>query len=429
MKLHIKNGRLIDPANNIDDKQDLFIAEDKIVGIGHAPKNFYASKIIDATNLVVAPGLIDLSVRLCEPGYKYKTILMSEMQAAIQGGITSLICPPDIDPILDEPRLVEMLIYRAKSFNQVHVYPLGALTIGLNGKILTEMSELTEAGCIGFSQGTKPILDTSVLLNALQYAKTFNYSVWLLPIEPYLGNHGIAHGGSIAARLGLSEIPIISETIALYTIFELVRATQARVHLCRMSVAAGIELVQAAKREGLPITCDVSAHHVHLSEINIGFFDTNARINPPFRSEHDREVICAALLDGTIDAICSDHTPINNDKKLVPFGEASPGVTGLELLLSLALKWATENKNIHSANIFSKAIAKITIDAARVAGLSSGTLCVGAIADICLFDPYARWTVEACTLASQSKHTPFLGCELIGKVKKTIISGNIVFEQ
>lgn len=426
MKLHIKNGRLIDPANHIDAQQDVFIAAGKIVGIGQPPADFTANKTIDASGLVVAPGLVDLSARLREPGYEYKATLESEMQAAMQGGVTSLLCPPDTDPVLDEPGLVEMLKHRAKSLNQAHVYPLGALTVGLKGKALTEMAELTDAGCIGFAQADEPILDTTVLLSALQYAKTFDYTVWLRPQDPHLGRNGIAHSGPAASRMGLSGVPVMSETIALYTTFELVRSTGARVHLCRMSSAAGLELVRAAKREGLPITCDVGAHHIHLSDMDIGFFDSNARINPPFRSQRDRDAIRAALADGTIDAICSDHTPVDDDEKLLPFGEASPGATGLELLLSLSLKWAEQTG---AANALSQAVAKVSSDAARVAGLAAGSLKIGDVADICIFDPATQWKVEAKALASQGKHTPFLGYELNGQVKTTIVAGHIAFER
>lgn len=426
MKLHIKNGRLIDPANHIDALQDVFIAAGKIVGIGTAPFGFTVNQTLDASALVVAPGLVDLSARLREPGYEYKATLESEMQAAMQGGVTSLICPPDTEPVLDEPGLVEMLKHRAKSLNQAHVYPLGALTVGLKGKALTEMAELTDAGCIGFAQADQAILDTTVLLSALQYAKTFDYTVWLRPQDPHVGRNGIAHSGPTASRLGLSGVPVISETIALYTIFELVRATRARVHLCRISSAAGLELIRTAKREGLPVTCDVGAHHIHLSDLDIGFFDSNARVDPPFRSQRDRDAIGLALLDGTIDAICSDHTPVDDDEKLLPFGEASPGATGLELLLSLSLKWGAQQAG---ADALLKAVAKITSEAARVAGLSAGSLSVGAVADVCIFDPAARWKVEARALASQGKHTPFLGYELSGQVKTTIVGGHIAFER
>ena len=427
MKIHIKNGHLVDPANGIDAKQDVFIAAGKVVGIGKAPADFTATKTIDANGLVVAPGFVDLSARLREPGYEHKATLESEMQAAVQGGVTSLVCPPDTDPVLDEPGLVEMLKHRAKNLNQAHVYPLGALTTGLKGEALTEMAELTDAGCIGFAQADQPILDTTVLLRAMQYAKTFDYTVWLRPQDPHLGRNGVAHSGPVASRLGLSGVPVMAETVALHTILELVRVTGTRVHLCRMSTAAGLELVRAAKKEGLPITCDVGAHHVHMTEMDIGFFDANARLTPPLRSQRDRDAIRAALLDGTVDAICSDHTPVDDDEKLLPFGEASPGATGLELLLSLALKWGDECGEPKQG--LSRAIAKITSDAASIVGLPSGQLAVGAVADICLFDPSVRWTVAAPVLASQGKHTPFLGYELAGQVKMTMVAGHIAFQR
>jgi dihydroorotase len=432
MNIHIKNGHLIDPANGIDARQDLYIADGVIAGVGKAPEGFSAVRTIDAAGMIVAPGLVDLSVRLREPGYEYKATLESEMQAAMQGGVTSLVCPPDTDPVLDEPGLVEMLKHRAKTLNQAHVYPLGALTVGLKGQALTEMAELTEAGCIGFSQADQAILDTTVLMRAMQYAKTFGFTVWLRPQDAYLGRSGIAHSGPVASRLGLSGVPVIAETIALHTIFELVRTTGARVHLCRISSAAGLELIRAAKKEGLPVSCDVGAHHIHLTDADIGFFDSNARVTPPFRAQRDRDAIRQGLVDGTIDVICSDHTPVDDDEKLLPFGEASPGATGLELLLSLALKWAEECVG-KSQQPLAKAIAKVTADPARLiasAGTQrAGQLAPGSVADICVFDPGARWTVNAKNLASQGKHTPFLGYELPGQVTATIVAGHIAFER
>ncbi|RJG04583.1 dihydroorotase [Noviherbaspirillum sedimenti] len=425
MNILIKGGRLIDPANAIDAQQDVYVADGKIAAIGAAPGGFVADRTIDAQGLLVVPGLVDLSARLREPGYEHKATLESEMQAAVQGGVTSLVCPPDTDPVLDEPGLVEMLKHRARLLNQAHVYPLGALTAGLKGEALTEMAELTEAGCIGFSQADQTIFDTNVLLRAMQYAQTFGYTVWLRPQDPHLGRDGIAHSGAVASRLGLSGVPVMAETVALHTIFELMRVTGARVHLCRMSSAAGLELVRAAKKEGLPVSCDVGVHHVHLIDMDIGFFDANARMTPPLRAQRDRDAIRQALADGTIDAICSDHTPVDDDEKLLPFGEATPGATGLELLLSLTLKWSEETDSLEPL----RAIAKITSDAARVAGLAAGSLGVGSIADICLFDPAARWKVAAKALASQGKHTPFLGYELAGQVRATIVAGHLAFER
>jgi dihydroorotase len=418
MNVHIKNGRLIDPANKIDSKQDLYIVDGKVAAIGSAPAGFVASRTIDAAGKVVAPGLVDLSARLREPGFEYKATLKSEMQAAVQGGVTSLVCPPDTDPVLDEPGLVEMLKHRARGLNQAHVHPLGALTQGLKGEALTEMAELTGAGCIGFS-------------HAMQYAATFGYTIWLRPQDAWIGRGGVAHSGPLASRLGLSGVPVMAETIALHTIFELMRSTGAKVHLCRMSSAAGLELVRAAKAEGLPITCDVGVHHVHLTDADINFFDSNARLDPPFRTQRDREAIRAGLLDGTIDAMCSDHTPCDDDEKLLPFGEASPGATGLELLLSLALKWADDYAAPHARDdALSRAVARVTCEAARVAGLAqAGQLGVGSVADVVVFDPAARWTVSGAALASQGKHTPFLGYELAGQVEATIVAGHVAYER
>jgi dihydroorotase len=423
MKLHIQHGRVIDPANNIDGLQDVFINDGRIVAVGTAPAEFVADKVIDATGQIVVPGIVDLSARLREPGYEHKATLESELSAAMHGGVTSLVCPPDTDPILDEPGVVEMLKRRASLLNQAHVYPLGALTVGLKGKALTEMAELTEAGCVGFTQTDEPITDTTVLLSALQYAKTFDYTVWLRPQDPHLGRFGVAHSGPAASRLGLSGVPVMSETIALYTIFELVRATGARVHLCRLSSAAALDLVREAKREGLPVTCDVGVHYLHLSEMDIGYFDSNARVSPPFRSQRDRDAIRAAVLDGTVDAVCSDHTPVDDDEKLLPFGEASPGATGLELLLPLILKWAEES----AQGNLSQGIRKVTVDAAKIAGLPAGDLSVGSVADVCVFNPSAAWKVDAAALASQGKHTPFLGYELTGQVSTTIVAGQVSF--
>jgi dihydroorotase len=425
MNLHIKNGRLIDPANGIDAVQDLYIADGKVAGIGSAPAGFTAARTIDAAGLVVAPGLVDLSARLREPGFEYKATLASEMQAAMQGGVTTLVCPPDTDPVLDEPGLVEMLTYRARKMNKAHVHPLGALTVGLKGQALTEMAELTGAGCIGFSQAEAVIEDTNVLLRAMQYAKTFGYTVWLRPQDAHIGRGGVAHSGPLASRLGLSGVPVMAETIALHTIFELMRASGARVHLCRISSGAGLALVRAAKKEGLPVTCDVGVHHLHLTDADIGFFDPNARLSPPLRSGRDRDAIRAAVLDGTVDAVCSDHTPVDDDEKLQPFAEASPGATGLELLLSLMLKWADEQGDVDLA----VALARITRDPARVTGLPAGDLKVGSVADVVLFDPAARWTVTGTALASQGKHTPFLGYELTGQVRATVVAGHVAWER
>ncbi|WP_424193863.1 dihydroorotase [Ampullimonas aquatilis] len=422
MKIQIKNGHLIDPASGVNGKHDIFIAAGKIAAIGIAPEGFHANKTIDATGLIVCPGLVDLSARLREPGYEYKATLESEMLAAMAGGVTSLVCPPDTEPVLDEPGLVEMLKFRAKNLQQAHVYPLGALTVGLKGEVITEMAELTEAGCIGFAQAEFPITDTQVMLHAFQYANTFDFTVWLRPQDPYLGR-GVAHSGPVAARLGLSGVSVMSETLAMHTIFELMRASGARVHLCRISSAAGVALVRAAKAEGLRVSCDVAIHNVLLTDVDIGYFDSNYHLQPPLRSGRDRDAIWQGLADGTIDAIVSDHTPVDDDEKLLPFGESSPGATGLELLLTLTLKWAEQQKVDLSV-----ALAKVTASAAQLAGIDAGHCKPGSSADLCLFDPNLPWTVVAKALQSQGKNTPFLGYELTGKTVMTLVAGEIRYQ-
>lgn len=338
MKILIRNGRVIDPASNYDAVADIAAAAGRIVAIGNIPGTFAPSKVIDAQGCFVVPGLVDLSARLGEPGYEHEGMLESEMAAAVAGGVTSVVCPPDTDPVLDEPGLVDMLKYRSEKLHQARVFPLGALTRGLEGEVLTEMIELTESGCVGFGQAEVPLANTQVLQRALQYASTYGYCVWLRPQELHLGR-GVAASGALATRLGLSGVPVAAETIALHTILELMEATGARVHLCRISSAAGVALVRQAKNRGLAVTCDVSINSLHLTDIDIGYFDSRMRLNPPLRQQRDRDALRDALADGTIDALVSDHTPVSEDAKTLPFAEAQPGATGLELLLGLALKW------------------------------------------------------------------------------------------
>jgi dihydroorotase len=423
MKIHIKGGTLIDPAAGTETLADVFIAAGKIVGIGDAPADFQAARVIDAKGLAVAPGFVDLSARLREPGFEHKATLESEMAAAAAGGVTSLVCPPDTDPVLDEPGLVEMLKFRAQKLHQAHVYPLGALTMGLKGHAITEMVELTESGCIGFSQADTPIVDTRTLLRALQYATTYGYAVWLRPQDSYMASGGVAASGAVASRLGLSGVPVSAETIALHTIFELVRVSGARVHLSHLSSAAGVALMRQAKAEGLPVTCDVTINHVHLTDVDIGYFNSQFRLDPPLRSQRDRAAIRAGLADGTIDAICSDHTPLDDDEKLLPFAEATPGATGLELLLSLTVKWARE-----AGVPLSKALTRITSAPAAVLKVNAGRIAAGETADLCLFNPSAEWLVEPATLKSQGHNSPFLGYELPARVLVTIMSGHIAYE-
>lgn len=432
MKILIKNGRLVDPASNLDRVGDVAIANGRIVHLGEV-SGFEAERTIDATGLIVAPGLVDLCARLREPGHEHEGLLESELAAAAAGGVTSLVCPPDTDPVLDEPGLVEMLKFRARKLSRCRLFPLGALTRQLQGQALTEMAELTEAGCIGFSQAEVAIKDTLVLSRALQYAATYGYTVWLRPQDAYLGG-GVAASGAVATRLGLSGVPVSAETVALHTLFELMRGTGARVHLCRISSAAGVELVRAAKREGLPVTADVSINSLHLSDVDIGYFDSAMRLTPPLRQGRDRDALRAGLADGALDALVSDHMPVTSDEKAVPFAEATPGATGLELLLSLALRWARD-----AELPLQRALAVVTAEPVRVLGpalgslsASAGRLVEGGVADVCVFDAGASWAVTPEALASQGKHTPFAfassGFELPARVRCTLVAGHVAYE-
>ena len=420
-RLEIKGARVVDPATRRDAKGSIYIADGVIVALDKAPDGFRPDETIDAQGLVACPGLVDLSARLREPGFEYRATLESELRAAAAGGVTTLACPPDTDPPLDEPGLVEMLTRRAASLNLARVHPLGALTVGLKGERLAEMAELAEAGCVGFFQGSAALPDPATLLQAMRYASTFGFTVWLRAQDAHLANGGVAHDGEVATRLGLHAIPVVAETVALRTIVELMAATGARVHIARLSSAAGVEVVTQAKAQGAPLSCDVGVHHLHLCDRDIGDFNAQCNLSPPLRDPADRDRLRKALAEGVIDAACSDHTPVDDDAKQVPFAEAEPGATGLELLLPLTLQWGKE-----TGLKLAETLAAVTIRPARVLGVPVGSLQAGAAADLCIFDPTRAWVVQPSALGSQGKNTPFQGLELTGRVVRTILGGRTV---
>lgn len=431
MSLLLRNARVIDPANRMDQMADLYIRDGKIASIGQGlAANVNAAAQLDLAGKAVIPGLTDLVARLREPGFEYRGTLESELEAAMAGGITNIVLPPDTDPPLDEPGLIEMLRQRARQFDHVNLFPLGAMTVGLKGEVITEMAELTEAGCIGFSQADHPVVDSNVLLRAMQYARSFGYSLWLRAQDPWLSGTGVAASGAYATRLGLSGVPEQAETVALHTLFELQRAVGVHVHIGRLSSAAGVELVRAAKARGLPVTCDVSINSLHLIDLDIGFFDTNHRLDPPLRGQRDRQALRQGLIDGTIDAICSDHTPVDDDGKQLPFADAEAGATGLELLLSMTLKWAQQD----GVDLMT-ALSRVTAGPAGIlqrSGLDRpglGTLSEGVPADLAIVDLDGHWVVNRDNLISQSWHTPFLGLEVPGRVHATIARGRVVWER
>ena len=422
--LLIKGGHVVDPANKIDAVKDLYIdSTGFITGVGKAPEGFQAERTIDARGKIVCPGLIDLRARLREPGLEYKATMESETRAAVAAGITTLCCPPDTWPVIDTPAMAQMVQSRAWRFGLAFVHPLGALTQGLEGKLLTDMAALEEAGCVGVSNGLEPITDTLVLRRAMEYASTFDLTVYLHAEDPWLRNSGCVHEGEIGTRLGLPGIPEATETVAVARDLALIEQTGVRAHFCNLSSARAVAMIAEAQKLGLPVTADVTAHHLHLTEHDIGFFNTQCHVRPPLRALRDRDALRAALASGVIGAICSDHQPHEPDAKLAPFAESAPGISGLETLLPLSLRLVDEK-----LVSLSEAIARLTMNPAQILGVECGSLSVGATADVCIFDPKAQWTLSADKLVSRGRNTPFLGWEFTGRVTHTLVGGDVVFE-
>lgn len=422
----IQNGRIIDPKNQLDKTSNLYLADGKIISIDKPPVDFHAGNTIDASGCFVLPGIIDLTARVGEPG-PHAHMLESEVGTATKGGITSLVCPPDTSPVLDEPGLVQMLYFRAQKLQKTRLFPLGALTKQLQGENLTDMVELAQAGCIGFGQAEQPIHNTQILMRAMQYASTFSYTVWLRPQDPWLGA-GVASSGALATRMGLSSEPVLSETIALMTIIALVEVTGASVHICRLSSQAGVELIRQAKARDLPISCDVSINNLHLCDNDIGYFDSRTRLIPTLRSTKDRDALRAGLQDGTIDALVSDHTPVDTDAKALPFNDAQPGAVGLELLLPLLLHWAQQDDIPLSV-----ALAAVCNRPAKIIQpfipntLEVGSFNIGSTADVCIFNPNTEWPISKDTLSGHGRYTPFEGYRIMGRVTHTILAGKLVY--
>lgn len=424
MSLVIRGGRLIDPANDIDAKCDIYIdGRGFIVGVGRAPKDFKPRRTIDASGKIVCPGLVDLRARLREPGLEYKATLESELNAAVAAGITTLCCPPDTNPVIETPAMVQMIQSRAWRFGLAFIHPLGALTVGLKGQQLSDMEALDEAGCVGFSNALQPVTDTLVMRRAMEYAASFDLTVFLHAEDPWLRCHGCMHEGEVSARLGLPGIPEAAETVGVARDLALIEQTGVRAHFCGLSTARAAAMVAEAQQRGLPVTADVTAHHLHLTEHDIGVFNTQCHVQPPLRSRQDRDGLRQALQTGVLAAVCSDHQPHEPDAKLAPFSDAAPGISGLETLLPLTLKLVDDG-----LLSLAQAIAVLTSRPADILGVDVGRLSVDATADICIFDPAARYTLAPDHLISRGRNTPFLGHELRGRVTHTLVGGQVIYE-
>lgn len=421
MKISIVGGRLIDPANGIDQVTDLHIAGGKILAVGKAPTDFEAAKIIDAKNQIVCPGLVDLHVRLREPGQENKATIASETRAAAKAGITTLVCPPDTYPVTDTPAVVDLIRHRANQAGSARVVSLGALTKNLDGEQLAEMSALKNAGCVGVSNASKAIKSTEVMRRAMEYASSQNMPVFLHAQDPWLAGDGCAHEGAISVRLGLPGIPESAETIAVARELHLIEQTGVRAHFCQLSSERAVQMIARAQHDGLPVTADVTAHHLFLTEMDIGFFDSQCHVQPPLRTQRDRDGLRAGMQRGTVSAICSDHQPHDLDAKLAPFPSSEAGISGLETLLPLTLRLVDEG-----VMSLSQAIASITQAPASIVGLSA-SLGAGDIADVCVFDPEQYWALTPETMLSQGKNSPFLGWELKGRVTQTLLAGHLSY--
>jgi dihydroorotase len=422
VSISIINGRLIDPAHGIDDFLDLHIDGETVVTVGDAPAEFAADEIIDARDCVVCPGLVDLAASLREPGYEHKATLASETAAAARGGITTLLCTPDTNPVIDNSAVVELVHRMARKLGQARILATGALTRGLKGEQLSEMAALKQAGCVAVSNAHHPLASTLVERRALEYATTFGLTVFLRSEDRHLRAGGCAHEGAVAARLGLPSIPSAAESVAVARDLALAEHTKAKVHFRNLSTQTAARMISEAQAAGLAVTADVAAHQLHLTEMDVDGFVAECHVSPPFRTLGDRAALRRAVADGTIAAICSDHQPHEPDAKQRPFPETEPGISGLETLLGLTLR-LVEEKVLDLPT----AIARVTSGPADILGLPYGRLNIGSPADVCVFDPERRWTLDTETMRSDGRNTPFSGWDFAGYITFTLFNGRIVY--
>ncbi|MEQ9329590.1 MAG: dihydroorotase [Rhodospirillales bacterium] len=420
------NARLIDPASGLDEVGGVAITGEIIsdVGPGVTAKSAPSgSTVIDCGGKYLAPGMVDMRVQLRDPGEEYKETLATGCQAAVAGGVTSMVCLPNTDPILDEEAVLEFVARRARLVGLAKVYAYGAATKRLKGESLAEMAMLADAGALGFTDGLTAIADAQIMRRVLAYAATFDFLVLQHPEEPSLAG-GDMNEGEMATRLGLAGIPAAAEAIMLDRDMRLVEMTGARYHAAHLSTGEGVDIIRRAKARGLPVTADTAPPYFALNELAVGEYRTFAKLSPPLRSEDDRRAIVEGIRDGTIDAIASDHAPQPVDAKRQPMSQAEPGGIGLETLLPVTLELY---HNGHLSLI--EAIRRVTSAPARVLGMEAGELKIGRQADLMLFDPEVSWKIDPVKFYSKSKNSPFDGRPVQGRVLKTLVDGRLVFER
>jgi dihydroorotase len=421
MRTQILGARLIEPASGIDRITNLYLEGGKLVAFDQPPAGFSAEQTIDASGLVAAPGLVDLNVALREPGYSRKGNIASETLAAVAGGVTSLCCPPMTRPVLDTPAVAELIIDRAREAGHTKVYPIGAFSRGLAGEQLAELVALRDAGCVAFGNGLTSFSSNRVLSCAMEYAATFNLTLVLHSQDADLAADGLAHAGPTASFRGLSGIPESAETVALSRNLLLVEQTGVRTHFCQLSSARGAEMIADAQARGLPVTADVAIYQLLLTDEALHDFSSLYHVQPPLRSARDRDGLRAAVKAGVISAIASHHQPHEADAKLAPFAATEPGISSVELLLPLALRLVEEG-----LLDLPTLLARLTCGPANALRLPAGRLEPGAPADLVLFDPQAR-TRAGSQWHSKGRNCPFLGDDLPGRVRYTVVDGRICY--
>ncbi|SJM91146.1 dihydroorotase [Crenothrix polyspora] len=420
--IHIKHGRIIDPANGIDRVGCVYVVDGKIAALDQPPDGFSADEIIDAHDHIVCPGFIDLSTRLREPGQSRKATIASETQAAASAGITTMCVHPDTIPVIDTPAVAELIKDLAEKADYPQVYPIAALTQKLEGTELSSMLALKQAGCIAVGNANQPVKNLLVLRRAMEYAASHNLLVMFRPNDFWLGNNGCVHEGAISTRYGLPSIPEAAETIAVAQCLELVELTGCRVHFGQLSCKRSVIKIHQAKKYGLNITADVAIHQLHLTENDMAAFDSAYHVLPPLRTETDKNYLRQSLASGTLNSICSDHQPHDIDAKLGAFPETEPGMSSLETLLPLMLRLINQQ-----TLSLSQGIAALSTHPAAILGLNSGALTVGFAADICVFDPNLSWQVNNTNWRSMGTNTPFWGLTFKGRVTHTLQAGKFIY--
>jgi len=419
------NARIIDPASGHDGPGELLTDGETITAVGvklFDGKPPADAEVVDCQGACLAPGLVDMRVQLREPGEEHKESLRSAGEAAVAGGVTTMMCLPNTNPVMDDEATLEFVARRARLLALTKVYAYGAITKGLQGKELAEMGLLSQSGAIAFTDATKAVADAQVMRRALQYAATFNLLIIQHPEEPTLAT-GVMNAGEIATRMGLSGIPREAEIIMLERDIRLVAMSGARYHAAHISTSDSVEIIARAKARGLPVTCDTAPFYFALNELAVSDYRTFAKLSPPLRSEEDRRAIVAGLKQGVIDAIASDHSPQDQDSKRLPFPQAAFGGSGLETLLAVTLDL------VHNGELsLLEALSRLTIAPARLLGLEAGALTKGHRADLVIFNPDRAWKVIADDFRSKSKNSPFDGRAVQGQVLRTVIDGRVVFD-